>query len=259
MKKISLLLVLTLFLIGCQPTVTLYTMTYPEQYTPEYCNENYEREYHLMYLHGATNVVGDTYHSHKGYWNYYFGLENIPLDDYLGVKARPAPFTVGPSIAYNIYVVKNKNCEEDILFDCVAEKAELYIPDAVLGECVYLRDKKAEEIDQEVSEFGKIRISGDPIELTDAENIRQYICDSIQNGNYYSGSQIEVYSGGSSDVLIRITFEKYDNLVWDAYIHTNINGEHYILLTQFGYIPIPDTIKDDVDKMISNVRAQSDE
>ena len=247
--KIKILLIsFCLLFVGCSPTKqsdSFYEATYPASLTPEYCWNNYMvQDYNLTYLCGASNVVGDSPYMRRGCSYSYFELKGLPLDKYLGRKAN---YTFGLSsttsgTAYSVSVVKNKLLEENALEDYQTTKAGLYVAEGLrmLGKDA-LRN---------IPEYGKLIVASDFLELQNAKEIRDYICDALENECYITSFSCE---RKYTKIKLRICFEEYENLVWDSSIIGTSTGEYYFECIPDGsqkFVLVPDEVVHEIEKIL---------
>lgn len=217
MKKIaSILLIPILFLMvfsSCKEQKK-YQVDYPATITTEYLNENYiEADPNLIHLYCAENST-EKFEIPGGYGRYY-AIKDVSMDEYLTL--RKSILMVSP---YEHIIVKNKKLVNQEILSYELEKIEIYKFD--IG-----------AVTQENWEtLGNAYMSKSMVLLDslEASSFQSYIIDCLETKKYCEHKTGEFYDQVSIDgfpVRIRISFAKYENLVWDAAIRIR-DDKYYV-------------------------------
>ena len=258
MKKtiIFLLLISILFLTSC---ALPYRMKYPDEYTGQYCHNNYfVTSSNLKYLSCAKNRI-DSWKENMKTMQFY-GIKDIPLDKYLAV--RISEFMTYPYFA----VVQSNESQDRALFDYTACKAE-----------IFLGSNPNIDWDKDINRcnWGEKSHSKSIAEIS-PEYIQKYICNAISEGTYISYDSYDalffrsvkqqIYV--SIDVCIRLYFSEYNNLVWDSNIF-QFDNKYYILceerfenkedsnepntVQEYIYKPVYIELPEDISRIIAEI------
>ncbi|MCQ2427864.1 MAG: hypothetical protein MJ137_05625 [Clostridia bacterium] len=202
-------------LISCSNS-SEYLVTYPQEYTPAYCVENYIRaDPNLIHLIAAENEIGRI--EIPGGWGYYHAIKDVPMDEYLLLNKMVI-------LSTNYYdIVKNKNNNA--------------LPEL---EILSFKIKTVEIIKKTYKSRGvdTLKYGSDcDIEVVssfDGEKADQFqsnLIECLEKGNYQdwntnNGLDWERVFG----LCIRVTFDKYEYLVWDCHIFKNAGNNNFYIL-----------------------------
>lgn len=221
MKKVTIvflsLLLLFLNVLPSCSKLNNYLVTYPQDYTTSYCSENYiQADPNLMYLRSADNAIG-TIEIPGGSASYY-AIKDIPLDEYL-LKDEAVLFA---PLSYKI--VKNKNNN-----NLPTQEILSYTVKSVT---LYLVRNERNNIDK--NNLGSDLVDEYVVSISGEEAIafQSHIIECLENDNYretgLGGDLLDNVIENGKQVCLRISFEDYDNLVWDSNIYMQ-NDVYYIV------------------------------
>ena len=224
-----------------------FEVEYPEIYTPEYCYENYtDADPYLTFLYSAENSIG--IYDVPGGGDIYYAIKDVPLDEYLYVR-HCVMFQTG----YHGRIVKNKNKVlpvQEVLaykiksvevYSCnpvnsvaISEKVWVSLGNAIVKEIVAALDEDGvasfQPYIQECIDTGNYR----NIEKHEDVSMYNQVSKEYHNDDPFSDGK-----KNNSCLYIRVSFEEYENLVWDAPIW-ELDGTYYIsfcLCTTDGQSP----------------------
>lgn len=231
-----------------------YIVTYPENYTVDYCNENYiEADPNLLYLRVADNDIGRI--EIPGGGARYRAIKDVPLDEYLMFDES----IMFAPLSYKI--LKNKNNLDLPQQEILSYK----IKDIKIYRQTY--DTEIEPVDKyklgaKMVEEELSSISG---EKTDA--FQAHIIECLEQGNYHKnyGKQYgyvfnpNIVRSNDRKVRLRVTFENYENLVWDTTIYEKKNKFYIDFYTPSdspdggwlpNYIPLDEEFNEKIAELI---------
>ncbi len=235
---LTVILISNCFLSCSQP---VYEVEYPEYLTWEYCMKNYKlADPNLLYLYSAQNGV-EGYDA--GVFYYFYAIKDVPCDRFLFCRMDPLLF----SYSYEVEIWKNKQNQDDPIRDYTYESVQVF----------WKIDGRSREICNKVqSELGNYEFS-EFIHNIDPTAFRSYLLENLDSQNYLNdlkaGRGISHVWKDASDVAkgtlaIRVSFEEYENIVWDAYIMEE-EGTYFIeccvfdadwIYYDYAYIPFPE-------------------
>jgi len=256
-KAFSMILILLiLFLSSCSKA---YVTDYSDTYTLEYCSENYTwADPNLKALYIAENYIGEKS------TDKYFALKDISLEKYLVFKHQPTFF----SDPDNLCIMKNVNCKDFPIIDYTAIKAELFWEDS-LGDVALDSDK--------ILPFWGEKVFYESVADLNATEFQRYICDAIASGEYYYRNSGDEETSVNAEYIkkeffnkfmnsidvnlsLRVYFNEYSNLVWDAKIASDKDEKYYILVyitnetnPQVTYNEVYIQLPEDISEIISDI------
>lgn len=208
MKRIiCFLMVLILFVLiltSCKKN-EVYTVEYPDIYTPEYCRDNYIRaSKNLVHIYNAENEIGQFIKLQDvGGWGTYYAIKDVPLDEYL-LRDELQMFT-----DHKFSIVKNKNkaLPKDEILSYKISDLKLY------------SFSLASDDDQNYgSNCVKENVAS--LDRDKLDSFQTYIQNCIDTKNYKTpkfGNKSYVRHNGLL-LYIRVCFSEYQFLAWDAVI-----------------------------------------
>lgn len=218
MKRIAIMAVFLLCLVQCLASCAKdYQADYPDNFTTEYCVQNYVfADPNLMFLERAKNDATESYN-----WNgkvfRFFAIRDVSPEDYLVVTASTFFVEHGA-----VRVVKDQ--------DIGIENYEIFTKEIA---CAEIYRRKSVDIDDLLC-AGEKCYESQIGQLTDAQidDLIDYIKDCLDSQQF---SEMEYYptthfqpGAYGNPVILRIQFEEYDYLVWDA-LTVRRDGTRYIV------------------------------
>ena len=228
-----------------------YIVTYPENYTSDYCDENYiEADTNLLCLRLAENTIGKS--NIKGNNGSYRAIKDVPLDEYLVFDNA---ITVLP---FSYKILKNKNNlnlpQQEILSYKIKD-VKIYLEANLEPVDRYKLWKKL--VEEEL-----YSISGEK-----ADAFQAHIIECLEQGNYHKnyGKQYgyvftpDPIISNNHMVRLMVTFENYENLVWHTTIYEKKNKFYIDFYTPSdspdggwlpNYIPLDEEFNEKIAELI---------
>lgn len=226
-KMVFILVIFMLFTTSCS-NKDVFEMTYPEEYTGEYCFNNYvEADINLTFKRIADNRIGK--YDRNAFHDTFYGAKDIPLEKFIFRK------TTAVFCPEEFKVLKYKDCEDEPLMDYTVTKAELFWYYNGFGKNLFVADEGY------MQRIGELCVN--EIICTTTPNVAEHIREKIQSGdiidiplNLNEIADIQkIYKIHKNDgrihyrLKLRLHFEEYNNLVWDATIACFERGEYFFM------------------------------
>lgn len=196
-----------------------YLVTYPQEYTTSYCNDNYiQADPNLMYIRRADNDIGKI--DIPGGYASYYAIKDVPINEYLVLDEA----IIFAPLSYEI--VKNKN-NNDLL-----EQEILSYP--IKSVQIYLKTGSIANDNIDKKRLGDDLV-GEYISSIDGEKavaFQSHLIESLEMGNYrktgLAGDLLDVVEKNGNPICLRVIFENHENLVWDSGLFKQ-NDTYYIV------------------------------
>lgn len=249
MKKITICL-LFIFLLNVFSSCAgkdEYLVDYPEKYTTSYCSENYiQADPNLVHLRAADNDLGRI--EIPGGGARYCKIKDIPLDEYLLLDQ----YIMFAPLAYKI--VKNKNNTDIQVQEILSYK--------VKSVNIYLEaEKKNMSAEMRKLGLGLVEEYIATVDGADAEAFQSHLIECVEKGNYTkTGPGGYAFIRKDNNIVnLRVSFENYENLVWDSQIKIKDDTYYIVFYTPYtsvgewssNYLPINQEMADLIDKLYS--------
>ena len=207
---------------------------------------------HLVYLEASSDRKQDLNDTKI----YYFSIiKDVPPEKYLAFS-----YGGGPGVSYKFGVVKPKDSTEVPIKDFTISKAEIY-----WHQTVRKKDANYYEKLETFCTYGK-QIYGETIAEIPIEDIKNLIStfsaenalDTIGQGTDIANEDIKEKEAPNRIAKLRIYFEEYENIVWDAHLRITEDGEYAVAVDDEAFcedlilIPLSDNIVKLIEESISN-------
>lgn len=200
-----------------------FTVEFPEEYSLEYINDHYiEADPGLMYLAASENNFGEV--KIPGGKATYRAIKNIPLDEYLVFDER----TMDDKYSYQIFKSKEKTELPDLeILSYALKEIEIYV----------VANIRTDNVQKAMLGNDRVKAHIASAEGDEVDAFQKDLAYCLETGNYKIGQESvslkattrTVTDGNVKSVLaviLRVTFEEYENLVWDAVIFET-DGQYY--------------------------------
>lgn len=240
MKRIAIMTVFLLCLVQCMASCSKhYQADYPDNFTTEYCVQNYiYADPNLLYLERSENrPAGGAHHGPGAIINYY-AIRNISPEEYLAMKYHLILSDT------TLRIVKKSNLGTD---------AYEILTKEIVGAEIY---KRTIVDDPNYYCAGTDCYQSQIAKLTDTqiEVLIEHIETSLDSQQYTAcplhepEDELFLYyyylPTRSHPTVLRVYFEEYQNMVWDALI-VQEEGTYYIIFYVYDDSPEPSGIKPD--------------
>lgn len=231
-----------------------YIVNYPEYLTLDYCIDNYiQADPNLLYLRAADNDIGKT--EIPGGYAMYCAIIDVPVDDYLLIDESILMSLLPYEIVKNKY---NVNLPQQEILSYKIKSVIIYSPPQDMYTINPDKRSMGEKMVQEIV----ASIDGNATTV-----FQNHIIDCIEKDNYHKdyGEQYgyvfnpTVATSNDRKICLMVTFENYENLVWNTTIYENKNKFYIRFYTpsdspdggwRSNYIPLDEEFNEKIAELI---------
>ncbi len=204
--SVTLIIVISLSLTSCG-------RRYPDYLSSEYIYEHYDLiDMNLVYLTSYNECIDSI--ADYGRMCHFIEIKGISPTQYIGMTSSYALWDKGE----NAYVVVNSESLVNPIKDFTIEKIELY------AKSDYFKSHKLG-----IEKYGKIIYAQNLYTIENSEMIQEILKSIQRSTDRKNIESMNILSCENETVAVRVHFQEYENIVWDAEI-AELDGKYYLKL-----------------------------
>ena len=216
-RKLIIFLIILVFLIALPVACG---QKYPNKLTKEEVMENYHKiDQNLIYLQGKRRDSRRSIASY-GTINIWREIKGVPSDKFIAIDSTVWIFN---GDVWEGYIVAHHDNDENPIYDYHINKIEIYLRNDYTTGVGYKFDSE-----YKLKKFGKY-IYRQNLALIEDAAVMDEIIRCARRSADDSARIVEPLKGDSGILTLRIHFDEYKNIVWDADI-AEFEGKYYLIL-----------------------------